>query len=619
MKQSATFSQATDEIFKTVMSGLQWYVAPGETLTLSFSFIGPNLLDASELSGYSDEGSRDEPFRDGFQALSEYYQNIIRTVFSNLESAINIVFTEAENPAEADIRIGVTNFGEDREHAAAYAFLPWVEGNYSQSSEGIEQPSSDRSGDIWIDSGWLAGGPADAWFVGLMTHEIGHSLGLGHPHEEGYRGSFSTDNILNDVNLDYEAYTMMSYNQWPEDIEQNQLNYWTAAQTLMPLDIDALQYMYGVSQKTQDNTYVVLAPTDWYLPNINSSNPLGPEEGYYEYLNGYTSIADPGGYNELILRFNEDADVDLRPGSWTYAHGGYEMKNGYVDPSLYIHETTIISKLVTGRGDDTVTASDFGVRIETDAGSDTVYGGLGNDDIDLGSGNDFYYGHAGNDILFGGAGTDTMDFQSVALSHYRFEFGREEKLTAVNLLTQESMDLDDVESLIFDGDSYKIRELQDDILALGMSLIEQDHVAYYLSDIDSEGGSVSADDAQLYRTYMGGLGRAPDSAGFDWWQGKINSGEFDLNELAARFIDSEEFRSLADQNDNGQIDNAEFLDHVYTNVLGREPDAAGYNWWLGKLNSGDFSQSEAFNNMTQSDEYVLLTANTVSDWLFIEA
>ena len=60
----------------------------------------------------------------------------------------------------------------------------------------------------------------------------------------------------------------------------------------------------------------------------------------------------------------------------------------------------------------------------------------------------------------------------------------------------------------------------------------------------------------------------------------------------------------------------EFLDHVYTTVFGRPPDAAGYAWWLDQLQTGQHNQGSAFTGMTQSDEFVLISAGTVSDfWL----
>jgi hypothetical protein len=55
----------------------------------------------------------------------------------------------------------------------------------------------------------------------------------------------------------------------------------------------------------------------------------------------------------------------------------------------------------------------------------------------------------------------------------------------------------------------------------------------------------------------------------------------DLIEVSARFVDSNEFRSLYGTNPT----NEQFLTKLYTNVLGRQPEASGFNWWLNELNT----------------------------------
>lgn len=62
-----------------------------------------------------------------------------------------------------------------------------------------------------------------------------------------------------------------------------------------------------------------------------------------------------------------------------------------------------------GTGNDTITGSRDGDRINGDGGDDSVTGGLGNDTVDGGEGNDTLNGDAGNDLLLGNAGNDMMD------------------------------------------------------------------------------------------------------------------------------------------------------------------------------------------------------------------
>ena len=139
--------------------------------------------------------------------------------------------------------------------------------------------------------------------------------------------------------------------------------------------------------------------------------------------------------------------------------------------------------------------------------------------------------------------------------------------------------------------------------------------ALYQSAIrEDDGDIISTESAQIFRLYMGGLGRIPDEGGFYWWQGNVDDGSFSLAEVADRFVDSEEFKEIADSNSDSLISNEEFMTHMYLNVFGREPDADGLAWWLEQLSSDEYSQGTAFSGMVQSDEYVEQTVQTVSEW-----
>ena len=131
-----------------------------------------------------------------------------------------------------------------------------------------------------------------------------------------------------------------------------------------------------------------------------------------------------------------------------------------------------------------------------------------------------------------------------------------------------------------------------------------------------DGTYIKATDAQLYRTYYGALGRLPDEPGYNWWLNQIKDGRHTLNSMADGFIYSNEFKLLADSNDDGSTSNEEFITHMYNGVFGRLPDADGFSWWVSELDSGSKTQAEAFIEMTQSNEYVEQTYGIVSDMLF---
>jgi len=101
---------------------------------------------------------------------------------------------------------------------------------------------------------------------------------------------------------------------------------------------------------------------------------------------------------------------------------------------------------------------------------------------------------------------------------------------------------------------------------------------------------------QAYRIYKAGFDRTPDTAGLGYWIAQMDKG-MDVVSVAARFIDSPEFRALYGQNPT----NAEFLTKVYSNVLARTPDEAGLAWWVNEMKTNpaktwqkvlaDFSES----------------------------
>ena len=52
--------------------------------------------------------------------------------------------------------------------------------------------------------------------------------------------------------------------------------------------------------------------------------------------------------------------------------------------------------------------------------------------------------------------------------------------------------------------------------------------------------------------------------------------------------------------------NQEFVSHLYEEVLDREPDSIGMNYWIGQLNSGDETRFEVLLGFTESAEYKTL-------------
>jgi hypothetical protein len=233
--------------------------------------------------------------------------------------------------------------------------------------------------------------------------------------------------------------------------------------------------------------------------------------------------------------------------------------------SLKVYDASVtndVKVVVTRIGDIT--------RIEGNQENNTLVGTDAIDRLVGGGGSDRFYSSKGNDVLDGGDGNDAVTFKGNA-SEFRVEkVGSNWQVRDTRTdpsVTQGEDTLTGIERVAF----------QDKVMAL-----------------DTEGTAGKA-----YRVYKAAFNRDPmqgDTSGLGYWIGQMDSA-MDLIEVSARFVDSKEFRDLYGTNPT----NAQFLTKLYENVLGRTPEANGYNWWLNELNTNpsktkakvlaDFSES----------------------------
>ena len=205
----------------------------------------------------------------------------------------------------------------------------------------------------------------------------------------------------------------------------------------------------------------------------------------------------------------------------------------------------------------------------------TTLGDLGADIFRGTTGNDLLYGNAGNDTIFadggsdtiqGGAGLDTIKY-ALAQSNYTLAVG-ESISTVKEISTGANDSLSTVERVVF----------SDKAVALDIGSGEV-------------GGS-------CYRIYKAAFNRTPDEGGLGYWIGQMDLGKT-LVEVSAGFIDSDEFRASYGTNPT----NGEFLTKVYNNVLGRDPDSGGYDWWVDQLaNNPEKSWSKVMADFSEGTE-----------------
>jgi serralysin len=159
----------------------------------------------------------------------------------------------------------------------------------------------------WTPAGLLKGGAA----YETIVHEIGHAIGLAHPHDHGggspifpgVNGAFDTGTY----GMNQDLWTVMSYVSWSTHTGTPVSNFYGNIAGPMALDIAAVQRIYGANEdyKVGNNTYA--------LPKADGA-------GAY-----YWCVWDAGGIDTISATgATADTTIDLRWAPLVGSHaGGY--------------------------------------------------------------------------------------------------------------------------------------------------------------------------------------------------------------------------------------------------------------------------------------------------------
>lgn len=225
---------------------------------------------------------------------------------------------------------------------------------------------------------------------------------------------------------------------------------------------------------------------------------------------------------------------------------------------------------------ESVVGTQFDDRLEGTSEDDKIYGLAGND---------IFRGSEGSDLIDGGAGMD-----SVVYGEARALVMPSLQPNGTVLVTKENGAVDHL---------FSIERIE---LADGA----------YLYDLATE------DPAFVYRIYQAAFGRVPDEGGLRFWVDIFNhldgwmTGEQKQTHISTQFVNSAEFRSLYGANPT----DAEYVDAMYGNVLGRLPDDQGRSFWVDAMENG-LSPEATLILFAESDENVKLTMPNLDDGLWV--
>jgi TP901 family phage tail tape measure protein len=137
-----------------------------------------------------------------------------------------------------------------------------------------------------------------------------------------------------------------------------------------------------------------------------------------------------------------------------------------------------------------------------------------------------------------------------------------------------------------------------------------------LAVIMAGGKNDSVNSSALISLYKELLGRTPDAAGFDFWMQALQNGT-PFSTIIDNFKNSSEYYSHTSGQSpvtsvtpstqygttpSSSTSMADQLTNLYQQVLGRAPDAAGFNFWLQAMQNGT-SLSTVASDMMKSSEY----------------
>jgi len=114
--------------------------------------------------------------------------------------------------------------------------------------------------------------------------------------------------------------------------------------------------------------------------------------------------------------------------------------------------------------------------------------------------------------------------------------------------------------------------------------------------------SATGNNAIIAQVYRGMLLRLPDEGGFQYWLGQLNSGVSAVNVANAIFV-STEFSSQY-----GQIFTEQFVDFIYQNMLGRQPDLTSFLYWVDQLKNQGKSRPAFVADLAYSAEATTVLA-----------
>lgn len=373
-RDTTTVAATANSLTNAILGGSRWGVAAaGAAATLTYAF-PDSVARFDSAAGVAGNYAAVDPlgygfgaYLPGFSGFDAPAREAARAVLAAWSEVAQLSF--AEVPADG---VG----------AGTLRFAYTTPSGIGATTYGVSAFPQDLavSGDTWINSGFLY---PEGWAAGgqnflTLLHEVGHALGLKHPHDTGLAGALpgwpqntaTLEKTGEDTLVGYSTQDMvMAYNDLPGVGSPVQADY--APTTPMRVDIAAMQYLYGANNSTRADDTVYT---------------FDGESRYNQ------TIWDGGGRDTIVATGTRDVAINLNPGTWsrlglplTYSERNPDLTVARARPDLtraetvYLYDTVTIENATGGNGNDTLIGNAHANRLQGNAGDDLIDGGDGVD------------------------------------------------------------------------------------------------------------------------------------------------------------------------------------------------------------------------------------------------
>lgn len=338
-----------DHRIDALLTGDSWPATP-----ITWSFYSTNTFGGSYYGAETGVGE-----------VSEGTKRNVRAIMAWCGAVLGVDLVEV---AETSAAVGQIRFMLSDNPTYAYAYYPTAATVFHVAGDIHLSPAYDGVS----NTNGFQQPPGSHGYLTLL-HEIGHALGLKHPH--------SGEPTLPEAE-DSHSFTVMSYQFLGR-----------SPGTLMPYDLLALQYLYGARQaRTGNDTYVFTrgAIDQFSLDGRVSLDTATPTK---------QTIWDTGGTNTIDLSslpWNASGyRLDLAPLGWLSAWSDYQPH--YFVSGTALGPGVVLHAVINSGSDDTIYAN----------GASNVFAGYGPTR------------QTGRDVIVGATRADTLDLTAFSPSDVR--------------------------------------------------------------------------------------------------------------------------------------------------------------------------------------------------------